>query len=394
MVLAAALGACGGEAPISDAAVDAPPCRDASDCDDGQFCNGAEACAPGDPAADARGCVAGARPCEGPCDEVTRACVDPCPDRDGDGERDAACGGTDCDDADPQRFAGNVERCDPAGRDEDCDPATFGERDADGDGAFDAACCNSDVCGTDCDDQQPNAHPGEAEECDTLDNDCDGAVDEGVLGRFVPDVDGDGYGSAAAGAEERLACFAPTGFSARATDCDDDDASANPGLPEVCDAEGRDDDCDGVANPDCACVGDDARACQDGEGAPLGGECAAGVQRCEAGAWSACTVQPRNEVCDGANDEDCDGVVDEELTIACWPDFDNDGFAGSAAAPVDVCPAAARPHTEGCPSGTTHRDPALAGQADCDDRRGASRPTAPERAGNEIDDDCDGSIDE
>ena len=61
------------------------------------------------------------------------------PDADGDGAYASICGGDDCDDLDPDRYPGNTEVCN-AGRDEDCDPKTGGNRDSDGDGYPDSDC--------------------------------------------------------------------------------------------------------------------------------------------------------------------------------------------------------------------------------------------------------------
>ncbi|MEK6687727.1 MAG: putative metal-binding motif-containing protein, partial [Gemmatimonadota bacterium] len=102
------------------------------------------------------------------------------PDADRDGANAMACGGTDCDDTDAMRTPGGVEICDDANRDEDCDPSTFGSRDADGDTFVDAACCNDEGgtmrCGSDCNDSRRDAHPGATEACEGIDNDCDGDV--------------------------------------------------------------------------------------------------------------------------------------------------------------------------------------------------------------------------
>jgi len=90
-----------------------------------------------------------------------------CPDRDGDGHQDAACGGDDCDDRDAGRFPGNYERCND--EDEDCDPSTVGSTDEDGDGFVDANCCNpqpdgSTYCARDCNDHNALLTPG-SQEC-------------------------------------------------------------------------------------------------------------------------------------------------------------------------------------------------------------------------------------
>ncbi len=80
----------------------------------------------------------------------------------------------------------------------------------------------------DCNDANPNVHPGTPEVCGNgLDDNCNGLVDEGCT---VPvDADGDGYTTA--------------------TDCDDSNAAVYPGAPEMCD--GLDNDCDGQVDEGC-----------------------------------------------------------------------------------------------------------------------------------------------
>ena len=163
-------------------------CQSNSACDDGSYCNGAERCDPTDDGADKLGCVAGKPPCdaEGRCSEKLGECLGACTenaDADSDGSIDAACGGDDCDDGDPDRYPGNREVCDADDVDEDCDEKTYGERDADADGYVDMQCCNgtgkSRSCGDDCDDAVEGVHPSEPELCDGVDNDCDAEIDEG-----------------------------------------------------------------------------------------------------------------------------------------------------------------------------------------------------------------------
>ncbi|MCZ7677702.1 MAG: putative metal-binding motif-containing protein [Sandaracinaceae bacterium] len=136
--------------------------------------------------------------------------------------------------------------CDPGHHDEDCDPTTFGVRDADGDGYPDARCCNVSGdemrCGSDCDDAVGAVHPGEAESCDTFDNDCDGSVDEGVESSYYRDTDGDGYGDGSVAPV--MACTAPDStYVENGTDCDDGERLINPATSELCDE--LDNNCDG-----------------------------------------------------------------------------------------------------------------------------------------------------
>jgi hypothetical protein len=128
-------------------------CTSDAECDDGIFCNGVEYCAPGSAGADAHGCIPdprGRRPCDPgmTCIEAERRCEVPCDrdrDQDGDGHDSVACGGDDCDDDDGQRYPGNAEVCDVEGHDEDCNLNTYAgphDADRDGDGFDDARCWN------------------------------------------------------------------------------------------------------------------------------------------------------------------------------------------------------------------------------------------------------------
>ena len=359
-------------------------CERAPDCDDGLFCNGEERCAPGEAGADAEGCVAGEAPCAAgeSCDESAGRCsVCAEADADGDGHDSVACAGDDCDDADPNRYPGNTEICDVADHDEDCDPSTFGFRDQDMDGVADAACCNEDGdemrCGTDCDDLSPAVRPTGDEDCDSVDNDCDGAVDEGTMVDCYADADGDGWPAEAATSSNQCrdvarpsVGFCPFGFTDRAPDplepddCNDAIFAINPAASEVCESIGVDENCNGETNEDCQCSIGTSRSCAAGG---FLGECAAGNQSCQASAtWGDCDIAPTPESCDG-EDDDCDGRVDETTLTLCWADGDGDGFAAETAAMTSNC-------TGSCPGGTTSRAPSGASNIDCNDSQGVVFP--------------------
>lgn len=102
------------------------------------------------------------------------------------------------------------------------------------------------------------------------------------------------------------------------------------------------------------CASGDIRAC-----------CAArGSQTCDGtGAWSACDVVATPETCNGV-DDDCDGEVDESLTVACVPDQDGDRYAGGTNV-TSQCADLGRAAWGNCPAGFV--DPVSKLGDDCND---------------------------
>jgi subtilisin-like proprotein convertase family protein len=94
---------------------------------------------------------------------------------------------------------------------------------------------------TDCNDSNAAIKPTATELCDLVDNNCDGAIDEGVKTTYYRDADGDGYGTAGT---TTLGCSAPTGYVVSGTDCNDANSAIRPSAAEICD--GIDQDCDGA----------------------------------------------------------------------------------------------------------------------------------------------------
>jgi hypothetical protein len=98
---------------------------------------------------------------------------------------------------------------------------------------------------TDCDDSQNSVYPGAPEICDEFDNNCNGQTNEGLQTTvYYVDNDGDTYGQGSAGDF----CSDPgIGYSLNNTDCDDDNAAAYPGAPEILN-NGVDENCDNTDN--------------------------------------------------------------------------------------------------------------------------------------------------
>ena len=130
-----------------------------------------------------------------------------------------------------------------------------------------------------CADPAPKPDTGDTaapavEVCNGVDDNGDGAVDEGLaLYTFYADTDGDGYG----GGDGVTACAPAPGHLLVDRDCDDADPAVHPDAAEVCDVAAHDEDCDGVADPDGATGCTDTYGDVDGDS--LGG--GAAVCRCD-----------------------------------------------------------------------------------------------------------------
>ena len=98
---------------------------------------------------------------------------------------------------------------------------------------------------TDCDDNRPTINPDAEEQCNSVDDDCDGEIDEGVRTRFYGDLDEDGYGDPDDYAD---LCNQQPGQVTIDGDCNDDDDTINPDATEVCDEV--DNNCDGTVDED------------------------------------------------------------------------------------------------------------------------------------------------
>jgi hypothetical protein len=203
-------------------------------------------------------------------DVTTVANVDYFVDADGDGFGDAASvistcvqpqgyvtDDTDCDDNDSNVNTAATELCNHI--DDDCsgtidDGLVFETYYADNDGDTYGDSNNSIYeCSqpsgyvtnnTDCNDNDANQNAASSEICNGEDDDCDGAIDNGLIFLdFYSDADGDGFG---AGDVISSCTDLGSGYTDNNTDCDDTNANTFPGATEICNS--IDDNCDGLTD--------------------------------------------------------------------------------------------------------------------------------------------------
>lgn len=204
------------------------------------------------------------------------------------------------------------------------------------------------------------------EACDGIDNDCDGATDEGfVYQGYAIGQPCSGMGECGAGV---VVCS-----GGKAVCSSNPDGSQPAAQAEGC--NGLDDDCDGSTDEDFSLGG-----LAIGAPCSAAGECGIGEVYCAADGVPRCSsaaggpdsgAQP--EACNGL-DDDCDGVTDDGITLdglalgeTCW----SGGVCGSGSV---VC--------------------ADNGAVVCSTAAGQPASPAMDESCNGLDDDCDGATDE
>jgi len=211
-----------------------------------------------------------------------------------------ACGLVDCNDSDPTVWQSLTAYVDLDG-------------DSYGSGSPITICSGADLPigyvnnSLDCNDTNPDIHPGATEVCNGIDDNCDGVIDEGcncAEGQTEPFYTGQN------GTEGIGTCHSGT----RTCVSGDWNITVPEVTPqtEVCD--GIDNDCDGVVNEGCNCTNGQNETFYTGpSGTQDIGICHEGTKVCANGQWNTTSSEiiPQTEVCGDSRDNNCDGQVDE-----------------------------------------------------------------------------------
>ncbi|MCB9697147.1 MAG: putative metal-binding motif-containing protein [Alphaproteobacteria bacterium] len=185
---------------------------------------------------------------------------------------------------------------------------------------------------SDCDDADPDIHPGAEERCNGLDDDCIDGPDQGLPGARILYTDADGDGVGAPYSAEFRCGKARADQVEEGGDCDDDDPLVSPAAVEVC--NGFDDDCDYLVDDDDGSLDLTTRTdwFRDADSDGYGGE-SPHRQACRAPAGfvdnpdDCDEVDPfihpgAVEVVGDGLDQDCD------THDTCYQDRDRDGYGG------------------------------------------------------------------
>jgi hypothetical protein len=140
------------------------------------------------------------------------------------------------------------------------------------------------------------------------------------------DADADGFG----GSDAIASCTSVEGYVENNNDCDDSNATVYPDAPELC--NNVDDDCDTVIDND---LGDPQEWYLDADGDGFGDENAmitdcdmpeGYIDNAEDCNDNDILIHPNSEeVCDEL-DNDCDGIIDNDLGDEFYQDADSDGY--------------------------------------------------------------------
>ena len=325
--------------------------------------------------------------------------------------------------------------------------------DADGDGFGDVTTLISTCVqpqgyvtdNTDCKDNDAAIFPGAQEICNDVDDDCNDLIDDGlVFITYYADADGDSFGDINNPLD---ACLIPDGYVTNSADCNDNNTNQNSSSAEIC--NGEDDDCDGTIDNGLIFLDYYADLDSDGFGAgaatnscvDLGAGYVTNNTDCNN---ANALINPNaTEICNSI-DDNCDGQIDEGITFTTYyQDFDNDGFGTGTAVTSCTNPGAGwvttntdcddtngntfPGATEVCNTiddncdgqtdegvqtvyfidndGDTYGNPSVSilsctqpigytpDDTDCNDINANINPGAEDIAGNGIDENCDGQID-